>query len=228
MRGKPDIILVFINLLTHADEDGIVDRHWQTIVDETGLDMDRTKTALAILEAPDPESRTSTQKGRRIMRISPERTWGWQIVNYKFYRSLRTEEERREYMREYMANYRRKQNVNIGKQTLTMLANTDTDTDTDTDKNILSDRYRTEFELAWKEYPDKSGKEKAWKAYKLAKPALINVLNGLKRYVAYVQQRRKTDFADLKIQNGSTWFNQHGWESEWLTEELPGTWHPQK
>jgi len=293
MRGKPDIILVFINLLTHADEDGIVDRHWQTIVDETGLDMDRTKTALAILEAPDPESRTSTQKGRRIMRISPERTWGWQIVNYKFYRSLRTEEERREYMREYMANYRRKQNVNIGKQTLTMLANTDTDTDTDTDKNILSDRYRTEFEVAmkrkerererkkividsqrqsmtsvsvsvsdpvseegdnkgdgsdkeklamlaktetetetkknilsdqyrtefevaWHSYPDKSGKEKAWKAYKLAKPVLSDVLAGLARYVAYVQQRRKTDFADLKFQNGATWFSQSGWMSEWI------------
>jgi hypothetical protein len=43
MRGHPDLILVFINMLCHASEDGIVDRHWRAISDETGIPTDRVR-----------------------------------------------------------------------------------------------------------------------------------------------------------------------------------------
>jgi len=36
MRGQSDLILVFVNVLCHVDQDGIVDRHWRAIADETG------------------------------------------------------------------------------------------------------------------------------------------------------------------------------------------------
>lgn len=116
MRGHSDLILVFVNMLCHADQDGMVDRHWRAIADETGLDDSRVKAALNALEGPDSESRSRNDDGRRIKRIDPEREWGWQIVNYQHYRALRSADERREYIRDYMRTRRGKQPVNNCKQ----------------------------------------------------------------------------------------------------------------
>jgi len=137
MRGHSDLILVFVNLLCHADQDGVVDRHWRAISDETGLTPDQTRAALTALESPDPDSRTRTDEGRRLQRIDPAREWGWQIVNFTHYRDLRSNEDRREYMRKYMQNKRKL--LADCKQPLARLANTDTDTDTDTDQPICTD-----------------------------------------------------------------------------------------
>ncbi len=107
MRGHSDLILVFVNMLCHADQDGIVDRHWRAIADETGLSHDQVRSAVAALEGPDVESRSRNDDGRRIRRIDPEREWGWEIVNFTKYRQLRSAEERREYLREYMRKKRK-------------------------------------------------------------------------------------------------------------------------
>jgi len=106
MRGQPDLILVFINILCHCDASGICDRHWSAISDETGLDKEQVKKALIGLEAPDSESRTPTDEGRRLSRISDQRTWGWQVINFEKYRELHNSEGYREYMREYMSHKR--------------------------------------------------------------------------------------------------------------------------
>jgi hypothetical protein len=106
MRGHSDALLVFINLLCNADQDGRVDRHWQAIIDETGISERRVKAAIAELEAPDAQSRTRADDGRRLRRIDPEREWGWQVVNFTHYRAMRTAEDRREYARDYMRQRR--------------------------------------------------------------------------------------------------------------------------
>jgi hypothetical protein len=140
MRGHPDLILVFVNLLCHSDEDGIVDRHWRAISDETGLSEDKVRQAISELESADPESRTPTEQGRRIVRIDEHRDWGWRIVNHKHYRDIRTQAERREYMRKYMADKRKqtcKQNVSTCKQNVSTLANTDTETSTHVDTESI-------------------------------------------------------------------------------------------
>jgi len=110
MRGHPDQQLVFINLLAHADQDGIVDRHWKAIVDETGLPEASVRKALGELESPDKDSRSRNDDGRRIRRIDPDRDWGWEIINYAKYDGIRNSAERREYMRNFMAE-KRKQKV---------------------------------------------------------------------------------------------------------------------
>jgi len=88
--------------------------------------------------------------------------------------------------------------------------------------------FPTEFEECWAIYPDKSGKAKARDAYIKARKngtAQQDVLAGLNRYIAYVADQRRSGFSDLKYQNGSTWFNQRGWESEYAVskpaEEVP-------
>jgi hypothetical protein len=112
MRGQPDLILVFVNLLCHADEDGVVDRHWRAIADETGLSPESVNDAIASLEGPDPESRTPTDHGKRIVRLDDHRDWGWMIVNYKHYRDMATREQSKVKTRERVRKYREKQKCN--------------------------------------------------------------------------------------------------------------------
>lgn len=108
LRGKSHEILVFTNLLAHADSTGIVDKHFRAIAEETGITVDQVKTALIKLESPDSESRSPEEEGRRIIRCDAHRAWGWQIVNHAKYRAIRSEEDRREQNRLAQERFRNK------------------------------------------------------------------------------------------------------------------------
>lgn len=142
MRGQPDLILVFVNMLTRCDSDGCVDRTPRAIADETGLPVERVKDAISMLESPDCESRTPDMDGRRIVRLSDERTWGWQIVNFRKYRGIRDEESRRRQNKEAQQRYKNKQDkpnsakVSQGKpEKAHTEAEAEADTDTEEKKN---------------------------------------------------------------------------------------------
>ncbi|MBK8772241.1 MAG: hypothetical protein IPM06_17710 [Rhizobiales bacterium] len=96
LRGCSDEILVFTNLLAHCGADGVVDKHFRAISEETGLSVDRVEAAIVVLESPDPESRSPEEEGRRIIKIDDHRSWGWRVVNHGKYRAIRSEEDRRE------------------------------------------------------------------------------------------------------------------------------------
>lgn len=113
LRGKSHGLLVFTNLLAHADQWGVVDIHPRAIAEEVGLTRDEVQAAIDELEAPDIESRSPDEGGRRIIRMDDHRAWGWQIVNYIKYRSIRNEDDRREQNRIAQATWRSKQ---AGKQ----------------------------------------------------------------------------------------------------------------
>ena len=108
LRGNSNGILVFTNLLAHADKTGIVDMHPRAISEEVGLSIEAVRAALIELESPDPESRSPEQNGRRIIRLDEHRDWGWQIVNYVKYRAIRSEEDRREQNRLAQERYRQR------------------------------------------------------------------------------------------------------------------------
>ena len=106
LRGKAHPILVFTNLISTANRHGEVDRHWRAIADDIGLTTEEVRDAIDFLMAPDPESRSPDCDGARLTLIAPHRAWGWVIVNYAKYRDIRDEEERRDYMRDYMSRRR--------------------------------------------------------------------------------------------------------------------------
>lgn len=108
LRGDSNGLLVFTNLLAHCDSEGFVDIHPRAIADEVGLPADAVRAALDRLEAPDPESRTPDENGRRIVRVSDHRAWGWVVVNYAKYRSIRNEDDRRAANRDAVARHRAK------------------------------------------------------------------------------------------------------------------------
>jgi hypothetical protein len=96
LRGNSHGLLVFTNLLAHCDKNGVADIHPRAIAEEVGLTVEQVRTALDDLEAPDMESRSPEEEGRRIKRMDEHRAWGWFVVNYAKYRAIRDEDDRRE------------------------------------------------------------------------------------------------------------------------------------
>lgn len=123
LRGKSDEILVFVNLLTHATCEGVADIHPTVIADETGLPLCNVTSALVTLGAPDPDSRSPKEEGKRIVSLDAHRSWGWRIVNHEFYRSLSSDNRYKEMTRERVRRYRqRKTNVTLQDPPVTLHA----------------------------------------------------------------------------------------------------------
>lgn len=100
-RGPWQALVTFQQLLVLADQDGNVDMTAVAIARRTTIPADIIETGIEALMQPDPESRTPTLEGRRIVPLAEGRGWGWHIVNYANYRKLKREEDRREYHRSY-------------------------------------------------------------------------------------------------------------------------------
>lgn len=107
-RGPWEALVTFQQMLVLCDKTGILDMTPEAIARRTTLPLDVVQKGIEVLEKPDPDSRRSDYDGRRIIRLDENRSWGWQIVNYSHYRSIRTAEDRREYMRLYMRQKRAK------------------------------------------------------------------------------------------------------------------------
>ena len=145
-------LITFQQLIVLCDADGIVDMTPASISRRTGIPLEHIEAGIEILVAPDPASRSDKNQGKRILPLNPNRNWGWEIVNHKHYRDLRTAEDRREYMRNYMKEKRSKQKLTKanGSKQLTVLANTNTDTHSNTETNIntlISSKLDVEAEI---------------------------------------------------------------------------------
>lgn len=91
--------------------------------------------------------------------------------------------------------------------------NIDQSSSKESDKVSLKNR----FDLIWKEYPKKQGKELAFKAFKKAVKEGITdetILNGINAYKKQIElQRTELQF----IKQGSTFFNQRSYLDEFVT-----------
>lgn len=94
--------LVWITMLATADALGRVNASVPGLADAARVSVDECRKALAKLSAPDPDSRTKENEGRRIREISG----GWLILNYMKYRERRDPEKRREQNRVAQHKYR--------------------------------------------------------------------------------------------------------------------------
>ncbi len=112
-KGPWQALATFQQLVILADKYGVVDMTADAIARRTTFPLEIIEMGIKALEQPDPGSRSSDLEGRRIVRLADHRDWGWRIVNYVHYRNMRSQEERREYMRKYQREYRsRKPDVN--------------------------------------------------------------------------------------------------------------------
>lgn len=100
---------VFMDMLVLSDEDGVIDKTSKAIARITNVPPEIVDMAIAKLSAPDPDSRTPDEDGRRLVLIDDNRAWGWRIVNYIKYRQIRDEEARRISNRSYKRDQRAKE-----------------------------------------------------------------------------------------------------------------------
>jgi hypothetical protein len=119
-KGPWQALVTFEQLIILADKHGTVDMTPEAISRRTTVPLEIIQRGLVALEEPDPDSRTPDEDGRRIVRLSDHRAWGWRLVNHGHYRKIRSEDERREYHKLYQRDRRaKKKAVNSGVNTST-------------------------------------------------------------------------------------------------------------
>ncbi len=95
---------VFMALLAIADPQGYVIGTDVALARRMNMPFQDFNAAIKRLMAPDPESNSKEEDGRRIVRSDCER--GYYLVNYLKYRNTRDEGARRDYQRAYREKYR--------------------------------------------------------------------------------------------------------------------------
>lgn len=121
MVGPWEAVVTFQQLIILAERDGIVDMTADAISRETTIPVEIIKKGIEALEKPDPESRSPDEEGRRIVRLADNRSWGWKIVNKEKYDKIKSDEDRREYQRQY---WREKRSPNAPKKETSTPLNT--------------------------------------------------------------------------------------------------------
>jgi hypothetical protein len=82
-------------LIVLADRKGQVDMTAGALSRRTGIPREIIDHGLTVLAAPDADSRSPDEDGRRIVLIDPARPWGWRLVNHDQYRLRLSQEEKR-------------------------------------------------------------------------------------------------------------------------------------
>ena len=135
---------VFMDLLVLADRDGVVDMTLDAIARRTNVPDAIVSHAIEELMKPDERSRSHIEDGRRLILLDSHRNWGWQIVNYDHYRTIRDEESRKAYFRDYKRQYRQKSKLSTPSPTLSTLV---------LDSPTLSTKAEAEADVEEKEKP---------------------------------------------------------------------------
>lgn len=195
-------LVTFQQMIVLADADGMLDMTPRALSARTGIPLEIIEAGIAVLEAPDPHSRTPDQDGRRIERIDEHRTWGWHLINHAKYKHLKDASEVRAQNRERQQRFRDRMDVTLRNSmsrdvTLGNTKSRHTDTDTDTKKPLGDKSPLDGFEIVWKALPKRAGnnpKRKALSAYRARiaeKHTPVEILDGAARYARYVRATGK-------------------------------------
>lgn len=107
MEEAINVRYTFVMLLAIADAEGYVIGTDVAIARRLNMTVAEFGECVGQLMEPDPNSNSKEEDGRRIVQSDHER--GYKCVNYRAYRDMKDEQDRREYMREYMRKRRSQQ-----------------------------------------------------------------------------------------------------------------------
>jgi hypothetical protein len=102
IKESSDTRVVWITMLTLANWDGEVKMKALGLAKQANVSKQAVDTALEIFLAPDPDSASENDDGRRIKAIEG----GWWIINHSKYREMASTARRRKYVRDKKAEYR--------------------------------------------------------------------------------------------------------------------------
>lgn len=77
---------VWACLMSRVSRDGVIDEHPSALAASIGIPLADLKRCLDDFMAPDPESRSVENEGRRLELLDPARAWGWRVINCGKYR----------------------------------------------------------------------------------------------------------------------------------------------
>ena len=225
MEQPIEVRYTFIMLLAIADPTGRVVGTDVAIARRLNMPLDSFVNSVKQLGEPDPDSNSKEEEGRRVIPSDSER--GYQLVNYIKYRNLKDEEEKREYMREYMR--KRREDEALRKTCKTVLtdvknvtqaeAEAEADADAEEDKNTSTPQTppakpkktsdeSLEFLKFWEAYPRKVGKPNAARAFAkaLRTATAEDIMSGLFTHLpAWAESDPQF------TPHPATWLNRNGW-----------------
>lgn len=113
MEEPLEVRYAFMMLLAMCDATGHVIGTDIAIARRMNMPLEEFRKCAEALSQPDPDSNSREEEGRRIIPSDNER--GYLVVNYLTYRDMKTEESKRDYMREYMRKRREREALANGK-----------------------------------------------------------------------------------------------------------------
>jgi len=93
--------ILWVTMLALCDADGFVAGTVPGLAAMARMSKKAIERSLVKLEAPDPDSRTKANDGRRLMPMDG----GWLVLNYSLYRNRERSVHRKAYLREYQRVY---------------------------------------------------------------------------------------------------------------------------
>jgi len=225
-KGPWQALVTFQQLIILADKHGDVDMTAEAIARRTTIPLEVVQVGLRELAKADPHSRTPDEDGRRIVPLADNRDWGWHIVNHDKYRKIRSQEERREYMRLYQRN-RRAGNVDVNHDVNTSTSGEQSQPIAvgSNQKSVIRKQEASVFDAIWDAYPKRAGgnpKATALKAYNARLREGVEpseLLAGVQRYAGFVAATGKLGTEYVK--QASTFFGpDRHWEEPW---DIPAT-----
>ena len=225
MEQDVDVRYCFMMMLAIADPVGDVIGTDIAIARTVNLPLADFKRCIKVLMEPDPDSNSQAHDGRRV--IASENGRGYQLVNYVTYREIKTIEEKRTYMREYMRKRRgslKDKDVTSVKKCKEALSDvTHAEAEAEAEAEVpntpnpkpaasASPPLGEGFEKFWKLYPRKEAKADALKAWRKVKPSdVVAILAAVPIHTQSVGwQKEDGRFIPLP----ASWLNARRWEDE--------------
>lgn len=180
--------VVWITMLAMKDDRHEVRASIPGLAKLSGVSLEQCEEAIRCLVSPDTYSRSKEFEGRRIEEVDG----GFLILNGEKFRKIRNEEDRKTYKAEWQKKYRRRRKEDNS------LTRVDNSVDKNVDKRSQSGPNRTEqnrtkniydhfFDVFWKTYPRKIGKQEAFKEWKKINPDKTTaeaIVEGSTKYAA--------------------------------------------
>jgi len=207
--------VVWIAFLAKADQVGRILAVPVNMARIANVPMSRFLKAVETLSSPDPDSRTPDEDGRRIIPIQG----GWQIVNYEKYRTIRDEDERKVYKRQWDREHRpsghaRTKTALSSEKQQSEQSDSSPNSPSQAEAEAEAYKYTTIFDTARKKYPGtKRGNETEFNNFQKKHADWEQALPLLLPAVEMQAAQWRSD-ATLKkyIPHFQTWINQRRWE----------------
>ena len=209
-RASDKTRIVWITMLAMADQFGVVEASVPGLADLARVTLDECVVALDELQQPDPYSRSSENKGRRIEPVDG----GWRLINHGKYREKMSKDERREYQRLYQRDYRKRDVNSQSYQSTKFDIQKQNRTEADTEKIKVPSPSAPDpaaFTDFWSAFPKKTGKAAALKVWKRLRPS-ESLGEAIVAAVATARQSRQ--WVEGYIPNPSRWLNEERWSDE--------------